>query len=81
MANAPGLESGIRCPFFRDTKSMSIVCEAPIAGATSVTITFPSISRRASHILWRCNEPDGGGCPVYQAIMRKYTEKEDRPHG
>ena len=79
MANAPGLESGIMCPFFRDTKTMSIVCEAPIPGATSITITFPSCSRRASHILWRCNEIDGGGCQIYQAIMEKY--KEDRPHG
>ena len=75
MSNAPGIQSDIQCPFFRSLGAMSISCESPVSGAKCSVVTFNTIAKRTSHVLWHCNEPDGAGCPMYAAVMAKYKDK------
>lgn len=77
MANKPGIGSDVKCPFFiTGHKDRSIICESPVESAERVRLFFYSDSRRASHLLWHCNEIDGGGCPIYAANKAKYERSK-----
>ena len=90
MNRKPGLQTDIKCPFFRafgggDTKAgtaiqmapRKIICESPVPTAHSTSIYFDTRSMWYSHVLWCCNQEDGGGCPIYRANMEKYEDKPD----
>ena len=78
MGNKVGIQSQVQCPFFRALRYRSIVCESIVRSGESCCTYFTTESRRASHVIWHCNEIDGAGCPVYDAVMRKYEEKKEQ---
>lgn len=76
-----GVQTEIRCPFFRAIGDRSIICESPVPTARSTSTLFKTQARKMAHILWCCNELDGGGCPIYAAVMEKYSEKKGTQEG
>ena len=68
------LESYVQCPFFMTLRAGSIVCESPLEHAKNTVTSFGSQERRMLHLLRHCNEIDGGGCPLYRAVMAKYED-------
>lgn len=79
MANKPGAGSDIQCPFYVALAGKyRIVCESPEPGAGTVSLHFDMLTRRQAHVIWHCNEMDGGGCRVYEAIMSKYNDDDKK---
>lgn len=64
------------CPFYRYDKENQIVCESPVDTALSCMINFQTISDARGYIQDFCSTKCYEGCPMYQAIMIKYTPEE-----
>ena len=74
MPKSSGIIAEIQCPFYVAIIARKIVCESIVPGAESVNTKFTINARAMSHVIWHCREKDGAGCPVYEALMRKYDK-------
>ena len=64
------------CPFFSFTVRDSVGCEGVLDDVHKTIIMFTSVEKRDMFMGCFCSNMDGyEGCPVYEAIYKKYKER------